>query len=298
MADFTFESFTQYTFAGGTYTQSGGPRSTLASITDNDASSTFIEITDTLTLNGSLPFNYLGHLEIGGQPYFLEDFFGSIFLYSALPIGSASFPASFPASDLQTDPVPECFGEGTRIATPDGEVAVEDLAIGDMVLTEDGTAVPVRWVGRQTLHGVDAAARSRMVRICAGALGAGLPRRDLMLTADHAVVLGGALINASALVNGATVRWMTAAELGATFQVYHIETERHDAILAEGVPAETYIDVAGRRAFENFEDYVDRYGTERLIPPSPLPRISTARLLPPKVKALIGASREAQRRAS
>ncbi|TDG04992.1 hypothetical protein E2C05_31985, partial [Paracraurococcus ruber] len=44
-----------------------------------------------------------------------------------------------------------CFYPGTRIRTPDGEAAVETLAIGDLVLTADGQARPVRWVGRQTV---------------------------------------------------------------------------------------------------------------------------------------------------
>ena len=49
---------------------------------------------------------------------------------------------------------PLCFLSGTTIACPDGERAVETLDIGDLVLTFDGCAVPVKWIGRQTLSPV------------------------------------------------------------------------------------------------------------------------------------------------
>jgi hypothetical protein len=76
-----------------------------------------------------------------------------------------------------------CFLEGTRIATRAGERAVETLAMGDLITTADGATVPVRWIGRRTLH-ADGENGYRFadpliylrIRIHAGALGR-LPHR-------------------------------------------------------------------------------------------------------------------------
>ncbi|MCP3969018.1 MAG: hypothetical protein GY717_01590, partial [Rhodobacteraceae bacterium] len=73
-----------------------------------------------------------------------------------------------------------CFAAGTGIATPAGETAVEELQIGDTILTADGRAVAVKWIGHQTERPVIGLMNQRLepVRICAGALGQGLPLAD------------------------------------------------------------------------------------------------------------------------
>ncbi|MEM6325204.1 MAG: Hint domain-containing protein, partial [Pseudomonadota bacterium] len=90
-----------------------------------------------------------------------------------------------------------CFATGTQIATPDGSIAVEDLVIGDLIRNAEGGAMPVRWIGLQTLVKRFAGDAARLVRVAAGALGA---EQDLYLTADHGLVLDGYVVNASALV--------------------------------------------------------------------------------------------------
>ena len=59
-------------------------------------------------------------------------------------------------------------------------------------------------------------------------------------------------------------------------------------ILAEGTPAETYIDYAGRQGFDNYADYIALYGEGRMIPEHPAPRITGARQLPPALRARLG----------
>lgn len=176
-----------------------------------------------------------------------------------------------------------CFAEGSLIATPDGERAVETLRIGDLVTTADGRTVPVKWLGKQTVHRLFAGERAIPVRVKAGALGGGLPHTDLLLTAEHALVLDGLAINAGALVNGSTIVWHDSVPDTATY--YHVETEDHDVVLANGAPAETFVDYATRRRFNNYAEYVALYGDERVIAEMPLPRISSARLLPPAIRA-------------
>ncbi|WP_206052352.1 Hint domain-containing protein, partial [Nioella ostreopsis] len=94
-----------------------------------------------------------------------------------------------------------CYGEGTRIATPSGDTAVEALQIGDMVLTAEGCAVPVKWIGRQSVSTrFGPAERLMPVRFAAGSLGAGLPHADLTVTADHGMLVEGVICHAGALV--------------------------------------------------------------------------------------------------
>lgn len=185
-----------------------------------------------------------------------------------------------------------CFGPGTLIATPDGEVAVETLQIGDLVSTADGHNAPVKWIGRQTLRKLLSGLRMQPVRICVGALGGGLPRSDLTVTADHGMIIDGLVINASALVNGHSIDWVPMAELPDVVTYYHIETESHDVILAEGAPTETYLDIPGRMAFDNFQEYLDLYGSEQRIPELDCPRISSQRLVPDEIRARLGIAAE------
>ena len=120
-----------------------------------------------------------------------------------------------------------------------------------------------------------------MVRIKAGALG---NHSDLYLTGDHGMIIDGLVINASALVNGHSINWVPMAETPNRYTVYHVETENHDVIVANGAASETYLDMPGRKVFENFQEYLDLYGAERLICENPMPRISSARLVPESIK--------------
>lgn len=190
-----------------------------------------------------------------------------------------------------------CFFEGTLISTPLGKYKVEELAIGDLVQTEIGQAVPVKWIGRQLVRPALANAAldevSTPVRIAAGTFGNDVPHTDLTVSADHGMVLGGHVINASALVNGTTIRFVPGAELPREFTYYHVETEAHDVILANGAPAETFIDCVTRSKFDNYQEYLDLYGAERIIPEMPMPRISSQRLLPASLRKMLGIGTEA-----
>ncbi len=182
-----------------------------------------------------------------------------------------------------------CFITGTMIATPAGEAAIETLSIGDMISTADGRSVPVKWVGRKTIAShVMLPAKALPVCISAGAFGNGLPHRDLYLSADHGMIVDGMVVNAGALVNDATIRFVDLADMPAEFTYWHIETEAHDEILANGAPAETFVDYIGRKAFDNHQEYLDLYGCERIIPEMKRLRISAQRQLPESTAARLG----------
>lgn len=177
-----------------------------------------------------------------------------------------------------------CFAAGTSISTPAGEVPVETLKIGDLVRSADGRDVPAKWIGRQTLNKFLHRDRAQMVRIRRGALGDDLPHCDLTITRDHGMVLEGLVINASALVNGTTVNWVPVAALEPRFSVYHIETEAHDVILANGAASETFVDSASRRNFDNFAEYRNLFGEEDAVPELAMPRVTSARMLPASIR--------------
>jgi len=204
--------------------------------------------------------------------------------------GSGLIPASGSSNVYQS---PEgdaflCFGSGTKITTPSGICTVQDLTIGDLICTVDGSNVPVRWIGRQTVQKLRAGPKMQPVRIREGALGNGLPHSDLTVTADHGMIVDGLVINASALVNGHSIDWVAMAELPERVTYYHIETEAHDVILANGAPAETFVDIPGRMAFDNYAEYLELYGVERIIPEMDRPRIASRRLLPDATRVRLG----------
>ena len=179
-----------------------------------------------------------------------------------------------------------CFAAGTEIAGPERARAVEDLRIGDMILTADGRAVPVKWIGRQTLSKrFTPADRFAPVRLRAGALAEGVPHSDLVLTADHALILDGLAVTAGALVNGTTILREPCGALPERVTYYHVETDGHEVILANGAAAETFVDYLGRRAFDNFAEYLALYEEHAVIPEMDRPRIAAARLLPAAIRA-------------
>lgn len=223
--------------------------------------------------------------------------------YTPLPNGTYEFrvvsqgldsnaqPTGTPLTSPSTPSNFVCFMAGTLIATPSGQSAVETLAVGDMVLTAGGRAVPVMWLGRQTVSTVFGMNEIlRPVTIRAGALGENLPVRDLGVTADHAMLIDGVLVQAGALVNGSSISRMALADLGDTFTVFHIETDNHQIILAEGAAAETFIDNVTRARFDNYAEYVALYGAEgRPMEDLSQARAMSARQVPAAVRARIAA---------
>jgi YD repeat-containing protein len=143
-----------------------------------------------------------------------------------------------------------CYCAGTRILTKDGEVLVENLAVGQLLVTASGDAKPIRWIGhrRIDLSRHPEPDMVRPVRIAAGAFAEGVPARDLLVSPDHAMLVDGALIPARLLVNH---RSITLEHDVAAVTYYHVELDRHDIIIAEGAQAETYLDTDNRALFEN-----------------------------------------------
>lgn len=283
MADFDYISFFTYNPAGVSQGGFDFPGTATDGESMGAGSGTF-EIGD--TWNNA---DYVGQLTFDGElvPVFESNNSGDFFVISTRPIADVTAPSSLTLPPINDGPFTVCFSAGTLICTPEGERKVEHLNIGDLVVTCSGDRAPVKWIGRQTLHRF-LGARAQLVRIDADALGQGLPHSDLTVTADHAMVVDGLLINASALVNGTTISFVPMEELADQFIVYHVETEEQDIIIANGAPTETFVDAVSRRNFDNYDDYLALYGADRIVPEVNLPRISSQRMLPQFLKSKLG----------
>ena len=245
------------------------------------------------SFNGStvtLPFGSPGEIALGDDVAdWNESVHGDSFGFA-----TAGKEGAISATDLETlnvlgySEAASCFCAGTTIATPGGEAAVETLRRGDLVMTHDGRAVPVSWIGVQTISRRFAdPLRVLPIRVKAGALGDNVPFRDLRLSPDHALYVDGALIQAGALVNGTSIiRETTTPEV---FVYYHIETDDHSLILAENAPAETFVDNVDRMNFDNWAEHEALYPNGRAIVELVYPRAKAFRQVPRNIRAAIAA---------
>jgi hypothetical protein len=150
-------------------------------------------------------------------------------------------------------------------------VAIEALAIGDRVLTASGAARPVKWFGHRRIDCRRHPAPGEVwpVRIAAGAFADNLPSRDLWLSPGHNIAFAGALMPVKALENGVSV----VQERRDSVEYWHLELDAHDIVLAEGLPAESYLDTGNRTAFagggafiEAHPDFKPRHWAETCLP--------------------------------
>jgi hypothetical protein len=180
-----------------------------------------------------------------------------------------------------------CFMAGTLIRTPAGETAVETLKRGDLVVTADGLSKPIVWLGRQTISTIFAdPLRVWPIRIRAGAIDENVPARDLILSPGHAVLVGGSLVLASALVNGASV--VRESTVPKVFTYFHIELDDHCLVLAENTPAETFVDNVDRLAFDNWDEHEALYPNGKAIVELPYPVAKSRRQIPVDIRVKLG----------
>ena len=144
-----------------------------------------------------------------------------------------------------------CFAAGTLIRTVRGEVAVEDLKAGDLVVVSSGEHRPVKWMGHRTFdfRGGFKTDPALPIRIVADAFGPGRPSQDLYLSEGHSICLdfvGETLIPVGSLVNGVTIARAEVDEI----TYWHVELDRHDIVIANNLPAESYLAMGNRSSFE------------------------------------------------
>jgi microcystin-dependent protein len=204
----------------------------------------------------NLASNELGYVNADHQP-------GTETLtFSLNDNGNTGFPALGATASVTIDIVP-CYCPGTLIRTARGQKRVEQLRIGDKVMTKSGVAVPVKWIGRRSYSGRFVLGRKDILPVCikAGALDDNLPKRDLWISPHHAMYFedkaqGGVLIEARHLVNGVSI---VQAERADKVEYIHVELDSHDVIVAEGALSETFLDDDSRGMFHNAHEYDGLY---------------------------------------
>ncbi len=165
-----------------------------------------------------------------------------------------------------------CYCRGTLIATKDGDKRVEDLAIGDEVVTLSGALRPIKWMGRRSFGGRFIQDNKDILPVCikAGALDENVPQRDLWISPHHAMYVDGVLIEAKDLVNAMSI---VQAERAETVEYFHVELETHDVIVAEGALSETYLEDDNRAMFHNAQGYETLYPAAAAVAPYCAPRL-------------------------
>ncbi|MCV6591869.1 MAG: Hint domain-containing protein [Silicimonas sp.] len=146
-------------------------------------------------------------------------------------------------ASFSTETPPVCFVRGTRIMTPTGEVAIENLRAGDKVVTRDGVK-PIRWIGSSRKR---ASGKLVPIRIAVGALGGGLPERDLLVSRQHRMVVQSDL---AAETLGTPEVLVAAIKLTALpgveevtdmerVEYFHMLFDGHQIVYAESSPSES-----------------------------------------------------------
>lgn len=145
-----------------------------------------------------------------------------------------------------------CFASGTLIATEDGDIAVERLEVGQRASTSSGELRKIKWLGHRTVQcrSHPRPHEAMPVRIAAHAFADNRPARDLWVSPGHSICVdvdqaGEVLIAASALINGATVQQVEVEEV----TYWHVELDSHDILIADGMPAESYLEMSNRGFF-------------------------------------------------
>ncbi|MEP5731417.1 MAG: Hint domain-containing protein [Sulfitobacter sp.] len=150
-----------------------------------------------------------------------------------------------------------CFVAGTMIATPDGERPAESLSPGDLVLTQDEGAQPLRWIGTRQ---VAATGNFAPIHIRANTFGT---HRDLLVSPLHRILIrdnlaellfgeAEVLVAARDLVNDRSVRRRAGGEV----TYVHLLFDRHQVVFSEGLETESFL--PGPQTTKSFErDVVD-----------------------------------------
>ncbi|MBE7620805.1 hypothetical protein GL297_14440 [Komagataeibacter sp. FXV2] len=158
------------------------------------------------------------------------------------------------ANSSGTTGVLVCFLPGSMVRTPTGDVAVEDIRIGDTVVALDcGTNTQalreVVWTGSQTVrvrpHLPDDES-GYPVRILKDAISDGVPYKDMLITAEHCLFLDGKFIPVRMLVNGRSIFYDRSI---TSYDYHHIETAEHSVITVDGMLTESYLDTGNRHGF-------------------------------------------------
>jgi len=151
--------------------------------------------------------------------------------------------------DSEYDSFVPCFTRGAQVSTVKGLIRIEDLRVGDRVMTRDNGLQDVRWIGHKALpaSALDRDTRLRPIRIREGALGGGVPMADMVVSPNHRMLITGAnlamhfgeeemLIAAKHLVGLPGIDVLPAQD--TTY--VHVLCDRHQVLMVDGAWTESF----------------------------------------------------------
>ena len=145
-----------------------------------------------------------------------------------------------------------CFLSESLIRTPDGDIPVEDISPGDNIIAYVNGVEEIRQVVWTTQSHCDVQTHlsddlaGYPIRILKGAIADGVPSKDMLITAEHCLLLNGKFVPARMLVNNRSVFFDKSIK---SYEYYHIETAKHSVIMADGILTESYLNTSNHRSF-------------------------------------------------
>lgn len=144
---------------------------------------------------------------------------------------------------------PPCFTKGCQIETIHGQTSVEDLAAGDLVRTADHRFQEICWIGSQTFTKEQMRRKPALfpVRIMTGALGEGLPKRDLLMSRQHRMLIQSKVARRMFGQDQVLIAAIKLTDLPGVFvdetvdsvEYFHFLFDQHEIVFAEGAPTES-----------------------------------------------------------
>lgn len=142
-----------------------------------------------------------------------------------------------------------CFTSGAMVSTPTGLIRVEDLKVGDRVMTRDNGLQELRWIGQKNLLRADLVAETRFcpIRIHKGALGNDMPLHDMMVSPNHRMLIRGPYLSVNfgeeeMLIAAKHLVGMPGVEIVAPRDVsyLHLLCDRHEVLMVDGTWTESF----------------------------------------------------------
>ncbi len=207
---------------------------------------------------GGLTVTYSGIVNMAGSPAEGDLYTTMVVDFSNLPSGGVLGDLTW-NSDIDTmrdagDLVPSvatCFARGTLITTDRGDLPVEALKPGDRILTQDNGFQELVLALSRVVGPEELPKNKKLypIRIKAGAMGSGLPKRDLVVSRQHRMVVKSNIAErmfGSATVLVAAIRLTELHGIHVYravkwIEYFHLVFERHEIIFAEGAPTESFL---------------------------------------------------------